>query len=144
LAKRIFKNAQIQIDSTDLSDFVTEVSVEDNRSEVDVSVVGNDNTQFLAGLRDSTVTITFLQDYDSGSVDSVLDPVFSNTGGKVVDVEILPDKDSPVSSTNPNYTMQSIGTTYNPVGGSVGEAQTTQVTFRPSGSQGGKLTRETS
>lgn len=128
-------NTQFTVNGTDLSDHVSNVTVETSADEVDVTGFGETFREFLPGLKDATITATFLQDYASSSVDATLYPLWNtNTAGTV---KVKPDTSGTVV-----YTMVSKLYSYPPVSGGVGDANTTDVTFRNSGTAG--LTRGTS
>lgn len=127
-------NTQFTVNGTDLSDHVSNVTVETSADEVDVTGFGETFREFLPGLKDATITATFLQDYASSSVDATLYPLWNtNTAGTV---KVKPDTSGTVV-----YTMISKLYSYPPVSGGVGDANTTDVTFRNSGTAG--LTRGT-
>jgi hypothetical protein len=125
---------QITVNGTDLSDHCSNVTLEDTSDEVEVTGFKENYKEYLPGLRDSTITATFFQDYGASSVDAVLGGLYySRTSGTI---KVTPDTSGTVV-----YTM--IGKVYSfpPVQGGVGDAANMEVTFRNAGTAG--LTRGT-
>lgn len=122
-----FTNAKLIVSGTDLSDHCTAVQVETTRDEVDVTAMGAVNKVVTPGLGDATISATLLQDYAAGSVDSVLSAL-STTNTPFV-VEVRPQNIAR-STTNPAYVLTSLMYGYPPIGGSVGDALTIDVSFR--------------
>lgn len=134
-----FKNARVEVNGTVISDHVSEVSIETERDEVDVTAMGANNKVQIAGLGDATVNATIFQDWAVGSIDSILFPLsVSNTP---FTVKVRPDAGA-ITTSNPEYVLTCLMFTYSPVDGSVGEASQTQVAFRNAAQTG--LVRNTS
>ena len=123
-----FTNAKVIVNGVDLSDHCTAVSVESSLDEVDITAMGATNKVVTPGLGDATISATFLQDYGAGSVDATLQPL-SVAGAAAFQVEVRP-VNSARSTTNPAYVMTAKMYGYNPVGGSVGDELTIDVSFR--------------
>lgn len=122
------------VNGTDLSQWCTNVTIEDSREEVDVTGFGTSFREFVPGLRDSTITATFVMDYAAGGPDQTLQPLYVNqTAGTV---KINPDTAGTVV-----YTQVSKVYAWPPVNGGPGEVSTADVTFRNFGTAG--LTRGT-
>lgn len=134
MGKLILRDCYFAIDGTDLSNRASAVSIETPSDEVDVSTFGGGFHEIDRGLRDATITVTFYQDHDSGSVDDVLNPL--NESGDVFLVQVRPKKAEPASETNPERRMYGRLYGYSPIAGSVGEASTTDVTVRNASEQG--------
>jgi len=127
-------NTRVTWNGTDLSQYVQSVSLEDAADEVDVTGFAETYREFLPGLKDATVSATFVQDYASGGPDAVLSPAYyNNTSGTL---KVNPDNSGTVV-----YTLISKLYAWSPVNGSPGDADTIDVTFRNAGTAG--LTRGT-
>jgi hypothetical protein len=122
-----FTNAYISVNGVDLSNHCTTVSVETTRDEVDVTAMGATQKVVTPGLGDGTISATFLQDYAAGSVDATLNPLSTTTTPFTVEVRPVNAARSP---TNPGYSMQCLMYGYPPIGGSVGDALTVDISFR--------------
>lgn len=138
MAHFVLKDAVVTVDGVNLSDHVSEVSIETERDEVDVTAMGANNKVFVAGLGDATITATMFQDFAAAEVDATLWPLSSSNTPFVVSVKATSGATSP---TNPLYSMTSLMYGYSPLDGSIGDASSTEVTFR-NASQAG-LTRAT-
>lgn len=136
----ILKDAHISIAGTDLSDHAHQVSLEYSYDEVEDTNFGDKTHQFMPdSLQDWTLTVSFAQDYASGSVSEVL----WNNAGKSVAI-ILRPKSTAVATDNPEYTADGIIINPGPlVGGSMGERKTVECTIRPSSTGSPDLSRAT-
>ena len=135
MAKHVLgPNTTLTVNGTDLSDHVSNVTLEDSADEVDVTGFTETYREFIPGLKDATITATFFQDYGSSSVDATLGALYyNNTAGTV---KVKPDTSGTVV-----YTMVSKIYSFGPVNGGVGDANSIDVTFRNFGTAG--LTRGT-
>lgn len=138
MAKRVFKDAVLTVDGTDLSDHASEVSLEDTADEVELTGFQSDYREYGQGLKDATITVSFFQDFDASSVDSVLFPLYDSGG--TFDV-VVKASTAATSATNPDYTMTSRLFSYAPIGGAVGDALQFEATFRNASQSG--ITRGT-
>ena len=127
MAKFVLKTPVITVDGDDVSDHVSEVTIETTRDEVDVTAFGATNKEILAGLGDATITLQVFQDFASNEIDQNF--YVHSTEDSPFEVTVRPT-DAAISSTNPEYSMQALLFSYSPIAGAVGEASTTQVVFR--------------
>jgi hypothetical protein len=138
MAKIILRDAVITVDGTDLSTRANQVSIEDTADEVELTGFQSKYKEFDQGLKDATITVTFLQDFATGSVDAILQPLYANGGTFTVDVKA---GTAATSATNPKYSLLSRLYSYGAIGGAIGDALTIQATFRNGGTVG--VTRAT-
>jgi hypothetical protein len=127
MGKLILVNASLVIDGTDLSKRSTQVAVDAQSDEVDLTTFQEEWKDTGVGLKDATMQVTFIQDMSAGMVDDVLWPLFRS--GEEFVIETKADK-GPKGPSNPLYKMGTKLFTYSPLSGSVGQASTTQVTFK--------------
>ena len=140
MAITVLTNAQVFVNSVDLSDHVSKVTVEDSRDSVDVTAMGATNKAVTKGLGDAKITIDFFQDFAAGKVHATLQPLISSS--TTVPVEVRPVNGAR-SATNPAmYLAGALLMTYNGLDGSVGDASSITAEFA-NGSQAG-LTYPTS
>lgn len=139
MAIHVLTNASLTFNSVDLSDHVQSITVNMSAEDVDITAMGATSRAHAPGLRDDRVTVTFYQDYASGKVDATLSGYVGNATGASL---VIKPTSSAVSSTNPSYTMTAILLEYPPISGTVGEANTIDVTFVPAA--GSSITRATS
>jgi hypothetical protein len=139
IAKHVLRSAVITVNGTDLSDHCSSVTLEDSAEEVDFTSFGaSAYREFGQGMKDATITATFFNDYASSSVDAVLSAAYA--GGTPFPVTVKASS-AATSATNPIFTLSAQLYNYNPIAGAVGDANTTDVTFRNAGTAG--LTRGT-
>lgn len=138
MAIHVLTDASLTFNSVDLSDHVVTVEVNMSAEDVDVTAMGATSRAHAPGLRDDRVTVTFLQDYAASKVDATLSTYVGNATGASL---VVKPTSSAVSTTNPSYTMTAILLDYPPISGTVGEANTIDVTFVPAA--GSKITRAT-
>ncbi len=138
MAVFVLKDAVVTIDGVNLSDHVSEVSIETERDEVDVTAMGATNKVNVAGLGDATITCTMFQDFAAAKVDATLWPLSTSNTAFVVTVKAT---SAATSTTNPLYSMTTLMYGYSPISGGIGDASSTEVVFRNAAQAG--LTRAT-
>lgn len=135
MAQIVLTDVDVEVNSVDLSDHVTSVTINFDVDAVEVTAMSDTAHKFTGGLQNASATIEFQQDFDSSSVDDTINGLVGTT----TTVVILPTSDS-LSATNPSYTLtDTFVASFQPINGSVGELSMTSVEF-----QGGTLTRATS
>lgn len=127
MGKLILKKASIKVDGTDLSKRATQVAIETPTDEVDLSCFQGEYKDTGQGLKDASIQVTFIQDLEAGMVDDVLWPL--SQSGEAFNVEVQATN-AAKSATNPLWKMSCRLFNYSPISGSVGQASTTQVTFK--------------
>ena len=135
MAKFVLTNAMVKINSVDLSDHVSSVTLDITADEVEDTPFGQTFKSRLGGLKDGTLSIDFQQDFAASEVDATLFPLL----GTVTTFEIRPDAGA-VASTNPKYTGAVLVNQHQPVANGVGELASMSVSFPTSGT----ITRATS
>ncbi len=115
----------VKVNSVDLSDHVTSVSLNRNFDEIEISAMGDSSHKFTKGLEASSITIDFLNDTASASVLATLQAAWGTT----VTVVLLQDKGAAVSATNPLYTMSVLVNGTQDVNGSVADIGVQSVTW---------------
>lgn len=140
MAKLVYTDALVTINSVDLSDHVRQVTLTYEAEMLDDTAMGTSGTRsMIPGLKNWTLTVEFYQDFASGSVDATLFPL---VGAAAFPIILRPVKASSVSATNPNYTGNAVLESYPPLAGEVGAIAMAQAQFRAGG--GSALTRATS
>ena len=139
MAKLVLTNAYVSINSVVLSDHVQSVDIQITRDEVDVTSMGDTNKEIVLGLGDVSIVVTFLNDYAAGSIDSQLFAL--NSTNTPFPVEIRPVNAARSTSNAAYFLAGALLPEYHPINGSVGDAATTETTFRNANQAG--LTRLT-
>lgn len=127
MAKFVLKSAVVVLNSVDLSDHVSSVTIETTFDETDTTAFGATYKEFLQGLGDATIELSMFQDFAAGEVDATLWPL--SQSGAPFPVAIKPASGA-ISAANPEYQMTGVLLSYNPIDGGVGDASTTEVTIR--------------
>ena len=119
----------VKVNSVDLSDHVTAVTLNRNFDELEVTAMGDTGHKMVKGLEASSVTISFLNDTASANVLATLQAAW----GTNVTLVLLQDKSSAVSATNPLYTMTVLVNGTTDINGAVSDLGTQDVTWNVSG-----------
>jgi len=126
----IFLNAGVIVNSVDLSKYVNEVTVDMTLNPVEVTAMGGGGKQFIQGLEDSKIDVTFWNDFNSGAVNQTL--VTARNTGTLFPIKIY-SNGTTASTTNPSFAGSVIMTDFPLVAGKVGDALQSKVTFQVSG-----------
>lgn len=133
MAKFVLRDAYVAVNGTAISDHLSSVTIEDTADEVDFTAFGAGYREFGQGLHDATITATAFQDFAASNIDAILNPLYASGG--TFGVEVRPTS-AAVSATNPKYTMTARLFSFSPIAGAVGDASTTELTFRNAGTAG--------
>jgi hypothetical protein len=115
----------VKINTVDLSDLVTSVTINRTFDELEVTAMGDSSHKFVKGLEASTVTIDFLNDL---AVDKTLRTLQAAWGTTVTAV-FIQDKGSIVSTDNRLYTVSLLVNNTTDINGAVGDIGTQSITF---------------
>jgi len=115
----------VKVNSVDLSDHVTSVTLNRNFDELEITAMGDSSHKFTRGLEASSVTIDFLNDTAAANVLATLQAAWGTT----VTVVLLQDKATAVSATNPLYTMSVLVNGTTDINGAVGDIGMQSVTW---------------
>jgi hypothetical protein len=119
----------VKVNSVDLSDHVTSVTLNRSFNELSVTAMGDTGEKFVKGLETSSVAISFLNDTASANVLATLQAAW----GTSVTVVLLQEKGTIVSATNPLYTMTCLINNTTDINGGVGDLGTQDVTWTVNG-----------
>lgn len=115
----------IKVNSVDLSDHVTSVTLNRNFDELEITSMGDSSHKFVKGLEASSVTIDFLSDTAAANVNATLQAAWGTT----VTVVLLQDKSAAVSATNPLFTFSVLVNGTTDINGAVGDIGSQSVTW---------------
>lgn len=119
---------KVTINGTNLSTALNSVELSIESDDLETTAFGGEWRTRIGGLKNGSVTLSFLQDFGAGAVDATLYPLF-NTLATVV---VTPTSGT-VNSTNPSYTAVCLVNQYMPFASSVGDIATLSVTWPTSG-----------
>jgi hypothetical protein len=118
-------NVGVKINSVDLSDHVTSVTLNRTFDELEVTAMGDTAHKFVKGLEASSVTIDFLNDTAASNVLATLQGAWGTT----ITAVFLQTKGTAVSATNPLYTVSILVNNTTDINGAVGDIGTQSITF---------------
>jgi hypothetical protein len=118
----------VTVNSVDLSDHVTAITINRNFDELEVTAMGDTGHKFVKGLEASSVTIDFLNDTATGEVLQTLQAAW----GTSVPV-VIKQTSAAVSATNPSYTMTCLVNGTTDVAGDVASLGMQSVTWNVNG-----------
>ena len=124
MAKFAATDFDITIGGTDFSDSLAAVTLDISREQLEITAFGDSARRYIGGLQDSSVTLSFHQDFAAGSVDET---IFSNLGGTVA-IVIKPTSGA-VSSSNPSFSFNALVVQSVPFSSNVGDLATQDLTF---------------
>jgi len=119
----------VKVNSVDLSDHVSAVTINRNFDELTVTAMGDSGVKRVAGLEDSSITISFYNDTATSNVLATLQAAY----GTNVTCVFLQDKATAVSATNKLYTATCLVNGLTDINGAVGDLGTIDVTWSVSG-----------
>ena len=119
----------VKVNSVDLSDHVTSVTLNRSFDELEVTAMGDTGHKFVKGLEASSLTVSFLNDTASANVLATLQAAW----GTSVTVVLLQEKGTAVSTTNPLYTMTCLINNTTDINGAVGDLGSQDVTWTVNG-----------
>lgn len=128
MARLVLTNVTVTFGATDLSSYVTSVTLGSTYDIVETTAFGNTARTRVAGLADNSVSIEFNQDYAASALESVIYP----TLGTAVSITVKPVAGA-ASAANPAYSFSALISEWTPLNGSIGELATVSVTWPISG-----------
>ena len=127
----IFLNNKVgvKVNNVDLSDHVSAVTINRNVDELIVTAMGDSGVKRVAGLEDSSITISFYNDTATSNVLATLQAAF----GTNVTCKFVQDKVPAISATNVLYTATCLVNGLTDINGSVSDLAVIDVTWTVSG-----------
>ena len=124
----VLTNASVTFASTDISSYVSSITLSTSLDVVDTTAFGSTARSRVAGLADNQVTVELFQDFASGALESIIYPTIGTSAAMVI---------KPVAgtttATNPQYAFNALVSEWQPLSGAVGELSTASVTWPISG-----------
>jgi hypothetical protein len=118
----------LTVNSVDLSDHVTAVTINRTFDELEVTAMGDSGHKFIKGLEASSITIDFLNDTATAEVL----PTLQAAWGTNVTVTVK-QTSAAVSASNPLYTMTALVNNTTDINGGVADLSTQSMTWNVSG-----------
>lgn len=134
MGKFLLTDVYVEIDGHDLSNNAFNIDTPSSRERVDVSGFNPAGSkEFLAGQKEDSVTVQFLQSFDASSVHDILNDIYQNQSS--VYLRIRPTS-AAVSATNPELHGNVQLLEYNGLSGELNARSEMSVTFTPSDAAG--------
>ena len=128
MAVYLSNNVGVKVNSVDLSDHVTSVTINRSFDELEVTAMGDSGHKNIKGLEASSITLDFLSDTAAANVNATLQAAW----GTNVNIVLLQTKGTAVSATNPLYTASCLINNTTDINGAVGDLGTQSITFNVS------------
>jgi hypothetical protein len=130
MARIVLTDAKITINSVNLSNYCTSVTLNTTTDVVETTAFSSTAAKTrISGLQDNSVTLEFAQDYATSLVEATIYPLIGTT----TTVVVSPTSTSPGTAANPSYTFTALVSEWQPLSGAVGELATASVTWPISG-----------
>jgi hypothetical protein len=130
IAKEVLTNSTLLVNSVNLSDHTSSITLEDSADEVDFTAFSaSEYRETGPGLKDATITATLFNDHAAASVADTLQPLYDSGG--TFTVRVKPDLQGTVA-----YTMVARLFSNPLLAGAVGDANTIDITLRNAGTAG--------
>jgi len=112
------------LNSVDLSDHLTAITVNQAFEELTITAMGDSAQKYAKGLETSTITLDFLNDTASASVNQTLKAAYGTT----VPI-VIKQTSAAVSATNPSYSTTVLINNLTQVNGAVGDISSQSLTL---------------
>jgi predicted secreted protein len=124
MAITLNNTVQVTLNSVNLSDHITSVSINQAFDELEVTAMGDTAHKFAKGLEASTITLDFLNDTAAASVNATLAAAYGTT----VPI-VIKQSSAAVSATNPSYSTTILVNNLQNINGAVGDISNQSITF---------------
>ena len=123
------QSVTVTVNSVDLTDHITSVSgFNETCADLTTTAMGETNVSRIGGLKDASVSITFLNDFAASETYATLASLL----GTAINVTITPASGS-VTATNPKKTASCLVTELPFIDGSVGDLAEVSITWPVTG-----------
>lgn len=128
MAKFVAKDYSVTLASNDLSSSIAAVTLTQSAADVETTAFGDNSVTRIGGLKDGELTLEFHQDFGTGSVDEILQPLL----GTVATVRLRPTS-AAVGVDNPQLDFSVLVAEYSPYDSSIGDLATFSISLPISG-----------
>jgi hypothetical protein len=125
MAKFVMKDLTVSINGTDLSDHVTEISVEVRQPEVDTTAFGTGARTYVSGIKEGSLTVSFQSDFVTGSVNKTVGPLLGSFATVVAS--------GTLGGTAASGTAVCYVNSVQPIGGAIGDLAVQNLTWPTNG-----------
>lgn len=128
MAKFAATDFSVTLNGGTVSTNLNSVELSQEADDIETTNFGNSFRTRIGGLKSGSLTLNFMQDFGSGSIDELLNPLL----GTIATVTIRPTA-AAVSATNPEYAFNVLVTSYSPFASSVGDLATFSISVPVTG-----------
>lgn len=132
MAKFVFKDAHLTVNSVDLSARVESLTLTVTAETPETTAMGDGTRERVASFIDWSFEVNFRQDFIAPASNAVDSTLFDLVGATAFPIIIRPVSDAK-SVTNPEFTGNALLSSYSPMGGSVGDVAAAPASFQGSG-----------
>jgi len=126
MARIVLTDVGVVLGGVDLSDHVASVEISQNYDEVETTAFGDGGRTRVAGLEDSSLSLSFHQDFATSEVEATIGPLVGGTAS----FEIAPFGTAVAAAgTAPRYSGTVLVTEWTALNGAVGDLSTADVTW---------------
>ena len=143
MAVFILSKAAFMLGSTDLSSRIKTVTFSLTSDAPDITSMGDDWRDFLAGLKEASITLDFYQDLVSSNVDVDNTLWTAFTGTNRTEFKLMPVRAATAMASKPMFSGYVQITNYDPVTGTVGDVAMAPVTLKCLGTVARAVTSST-
>jgi hypothetical protein len=115
----------VKINSIDISDHVSSVTLSQIFDELEITSLGDLAHKFTKGLEASTLSIDFFNDFAASQITPTLQAAYGTT----VTAVLIPVKGTAVSASNPLYTVSILVNNLTPINGDVASINNASISF---------------
>jgi hypothetical protein len=115
----------VKINSVDISDHVSSVTLSQIFDELEITSLGDTAHKFTKGLEASTLSLDFFNDFAASQVTPTLQAAYGTT----VTAVLIPVKGTAVSASNPLYTVSILVNNLTPINGDVASINNASISF---------------
>ena len=108
-------NVGLKIATVDLSEYVSSITLTQTFDEVETTTMGASAHQFSKGLESSTLAVDFINDWAASKVQATLQAAYGTSVTALI-VPVRAASATPISATNPLYTVSILVNNLTPVG----------------------------
>lgn len=124
MASFALTDASMTFGGTDLSAWIQSINFGQSADELDDTAMGDTAHSVISGLKNSSFSVTFIQDHAAGGPDVTLAALLGTNTAVV-----YKPTSGAVAATNPSYTVTCHVKDYNAIGNSVGDLATCTASF---------------
>jgi hypothetical protein len=124
MGKIVYTDCHVKIGAVTLSGMVNKVTLKESSSEVEVQAFGDKYVKRIGGLKDASISLDFMNDYDAAAIQQTVGTMVGST----VTIVVAP-KGSVASASNPTWTCEAFISEWSHIDGAIGDLATSSVTW---------------